>query len=115
MSSTKTQDEYVSPGVRAVKVRGLATTGNSEAFQLIRAEKITLHFVAATAGAFTADLQCSNDGTNFANVPTAVQATTNAVKAVPRDGIGFRHYRISHQTGAGTTDFTCFIVATEGT
>lgn len=114
MSSSKLQDEYVSPGVRQVKINGTATTGNSPAFELIRAEKITLQFVAATAGAFTADLQVSNDNSNWTNAPTGVQATTNAVKSVPRDGIGWRHYRISHTGGVGTTDFTAWIVGSEG-
>ena len=113
MASSKLQDEYVMPGMRQVKINGTATTGNSPAFQMIRAEKITLQFVNNTAGAYTADLQASNDNTNWANVPTQVTSTTAAVKSVPRDGIGFRNYRLAHTGGVGTSDFTCFIVGLE--
>jgi hypothetical protein len=113
MASTKAQDEFVMPGMRQVKINGTATTGNSPAFQLVRAKKITLQFVNNAAAAYTADLQASNDNSNWNNVPTQVTATTAAVKAVPRDGIGFRHYRLVHTGGVGTTDFSCFIIGQE--
>jgi hypothetical protein len=112
MGSTKSTDKN-EMGVREVRVQGTATTGNSDKFQFIRPMKIALHFVAATAGAFNADIQASNDGTNFVDLPTTVRGTTNSLKSVPRDGLGFKYYRISHTGGVATSDFTCIIAAIE--
>lgn len=115
MGATITEDKAIVAGVRSITHRGVATTGDGGSFQLVRAAKVTLQFIDNSGGAaFTANLQASNNGTTFANVPTAVSSTQAGLKSVPRDGLGFRHYRISHTGGVGTTDFNCIVIAHEG-
>lgn len=112
MGATKSNDDN-SAGVRTITLGGTATTGDGPAFQVLRAQSLTLQFINNSAGQYTANLQASNNGTTFANVPTAVSATTAGVKAVPSDGLGFKHYRLSHTGGVGTTDFACVVCAVE--
>lgn len=112
MGATKGADDSVA-GVRTITLGGTATTGDGPAFQIQRAQSLTMQFINNSAGAYTANLQASNNGTTFANVPTAVSATTAAVKAAPADGLGFKYYRLSHTGGVGTTDFTCIVAAVE--
>lgn len=112
MGATKGADDN-SAGVRTITLGGTATTGDGPAFQIIRAQSLTVQFINNTAGAYTANLQVSNNGTTFANPPTTVSSTTAAVKSAAADGLGFKYYRMSHTGGVGTTDFTAIVCAVE--
>lgn len=112
MGATKGADDN-SAGVRTITLGGTATTGDGPAFQIIRAQSLTLQFINNSAGAYTANLQASNNGVTFANTPTALSSTTAAVKAAAADSLGFKYYRLSHTGGVATTDFSCVVCAVE--
>jgi hypothetical protein len=74
---------------------------------------LTVQFINNTAGAYTANLQASNNGTTFANTPTTLASTTAAIKAAAADALGFKFYRLAHTGGVATTDFSAIICAVE--
>lgn len=84
------------------------TAGNGDAIDFGACDNITLQIVAAGTAA-TVTVQCSNDGSNFVALPTAVSAASGA-KSIPFDGLGFRKYRLVLSGGAADTVCTCTFV-----
>lgn len=97
------------PGVKTVSITLADTAGSSDAEQLHDCDFITLQ-VTGTFGGATVAIQASNDGTNFVALPTAVSTISTALKSVPSDGLGFKHYKLVLSGGNASTDLACTLV-----
>lgn len=79
-----------------IKVTATADTDNDSYDFQLRGTPIamSLHAQGADFGSGTAAIQASNDGTNFAALPTAVSLTANGIKSVALADLGYSWYRI---------------------
>ena len=79
-----------------VVVTATANTDNDSYDFQLRSSPIamSLHAQGADFGSGTAAVQGSNDGTNFAALPTAVSLTANGIKSIALADLGYSWYRI---------------------
>ena len=60
--------------------------------------------VAGTYVAGTIKMQCSNDGTNYADTPTAASLSGTGVKSIAVADLGYRYYQLDFASmNAGNT------------
>src|SRR5262245_31855735 len=97
---------------RDAKVTMADTAGNSGTLMgFHECARITIQSVlGGTAG--TTVVQGSNDGTNWAGLPTAVSITTSTVVGFVAADLGFKYYRLSLSGGDGTTSHTFLLFGT---
>jgi hypothetical protein len=80
-----------------------ANDGNID-FELNRPLASLTFQLAGTYSAGTIKMQASNDGTNYADTPTAASLAANGLKGVAALDLGFRYYRLNFASmGSGNT------------
>jgi len=55
-------------------------------------------------------VQCSNDGTTYAALPTNVDFSADGVATIPPDGLGFRFYQLSVTLNGATFDVDFVVI-----
>jgi len=69
--------------------------------------------LTGTIGAANVSIECSNDGTNYVALPTAVVFAATGVKSIAPADLGFKYYRTNVTTGAPGGTLTLTIVGME--
>ena len=91
-------------GGRFSYVNTVALDGDDDSsrFSLPRGAKAMSMQAVGTFDSGTIALQCSNDGTTYAALPTAVSHTVAGIKSVAAIDLGFRYYKLLVSGGGGS-------------
>lgn len=90
----------------------LSAQNDTVAFQVPRVTAMSLQ-VTGTFNGSTLALEASNDGTNYAALPTAVSLTAAGIKSVALADLGYLHYRLSLTVASPTGALTATIIGME--
>lgn len=81
------------------------TAGSSASEQFGDCSAITVQMTGTWSSA-TVAMQCSNDDTTWAALPTALSMSANGLNSVAANSLGFRYYRATMSGGGAGSSIT---------